>query len=125
MPGAARASARRRRGSPRPPARHRRPATPARPGRAAPGRWGGPRPGGGRFVEHLDRGPVALWGWSQGAMTAQELALARPDLVRCAVMMATRGRLSAYDRYRYRVEQEMQGDGARLFAILQNYPAGM
>ena len=80
----------------------------------------------GRFIDHLDLGPVALWGWSQGAMAAQELALRRSDVVRCAVMMATRGRLSSYDRYRYRVEDEMRGtDGGRLFAILQNYPAGM
>lgn len=78
------------------------------------------------LIEHLDLGPVGLWGWSQGAMTAQELALTRPDLVRCAVMMATRGRLSAYDVYRYRVEDEMRGsDGEKLFAILQNYPADM
>lgn len=77
------------------------------------------------LIEHLGCGPVGLWGYSQGAMTTQELALARPDLVRCAVMMATRGRLTAYDRYRYRVETEMSGsDGGLLFAILQNYPAG-
>src|SRR3954470_24758829 len=77
-----------------------------------------------RFIEHLDLGPVALWGWSQGAMTAQELALTRPDLVRCAVMMATRGRLSAYDRVRYAVEaSDVPGDAATLHAILQNYPA--
>src|SRR4051794_24081562 len=76
------------------------------------------------LVEHLGCGPVGLWGWSQGAMAAQELALQRPDLVRCAVMMATRGRLTAYDTFRYRVEREMSGtDGGTLFAILQNYPA--
>lgn len=78
------------------------------------------------LIEHLDLGPAGLWGWSQGAMTAQELALTRPDLVRCAVMMATRGRLTAYDTYRYRVESEMAGsDGGLLFAILQSYPAEM
>jgi pimeloyl-ACP methyl ester carboxylesterase len=77
------------------------------------------------LIEHLDLGPVGLFGYSQGAMTAQEVALARPDLVRSAVMMATRGRLTAYDTYRYRVEDEMSGtDGGRLFAILQSYPAG-
>ena len=77
-----------------------------------------------RLLEHLDLGPVALWGWSQGAMTAQELALARPDLVRCAVMMATRGRLSAYDRVRYAIEaSDVPRDAATLHAILQNHPA--
>ena len=75
-----------------------------------------------RLVEHLALGPVALWGWSQGAMTAQELALSRPDLVRCAVMMATRGRLSAYDRVRYAIEaSDVPTDAAILHAILQNH----
>jgi pimeloyl-ACP methyl ester carboxylesterase len=75
----------------------------------------------GRFIDHLDVGPVALWGWSQGAMTAQELALARPDVVRCAVMMATRGRLSAYDRVRYSVEaSELSGDAETLWTLIQN-----
>lgn len=75
-----------------------------------------------RLVEHLTLGPVALWGWSQGAMTAQELALSRPDLVRCAVMMATRGRLSAYDRVRYAIEAaDVPADAATLHAILQNH----
>ena len=76
------------------------------------------------LVEHLRLGPVALWGWSQGAMTAQELALARPDLVRCAVLMATRGRLTAYDRVRYAIEaSDVPRDAATLHAILQNHPA--
>lgn len=75
-----------------------------------------------RLLEHLELEPVALWGWSQGAMTAQELALARPDLVRAAVMMATRGRLSAYDRVRYAVEaSDVPADAATLHAILQNH----
>lgn len=55
----------------------------------------------GRLLDHLGLGSVCLWGYSQGAMTAQELALARPDIVSSAVMMATRARLSAYDRFRY------------------------
>lgn len=74
----------------------------------------------GRLLDHLACGPAALWGWSQGAMAAQELALARPDVVRCAVMMATRGRLSAYDRVRYAVEDQLAGDAATLWAIVQN-----
>jgi pimeloyl-ACP methyl ester carboxylesterase len=75
----------------------------------------------GRFIDHLALGPVALWGWSQGAMAAQELALARPDVVRCAVMMATRGRLSAYDRVRYTVEAtELSGDAETLWTLVQN-----
>jgi pimeloyl-ACP methyl ester carboxylesterase len=74
----------------------------------------------GRFLDVLELRDVALWGWSQGAMAAQELALARPDIVRCAVMMATRGRLSAYDRVRYAVEDELAGDAATLWTLVQN-----
>lgn len=55
----------------------------------------------GALIDHLGLGGVALWGYSQGAMAAQELALARPDIVRAAVMMATRARLTAFDRFRY------------------------
>jgi pimeloyl-ACP methyl ester carboxylesterase len=78
----------------------------------------------GGLLDHLALGPVALWGWSQGAMAAQELALARPDLVSAAVMMATRGRLSAYDRVRYAVEERLTGDAATLWAIVQNLSPG-
>src|SRR5690348_5112300 len=74
----------------------------------------------GRFLDVLELRDVALWGWSQGSMAAQELALARPDIVRCAVMMATRGRLSAYDRVRYAVEDELAGDAAMLWTLVQN-----
>jgi pimeloyl-ACP methyl ester carboxylesterase len=58
----------------------------------------------GRFLDRIDIGPVALWGYSQGAMAAQELALLRPDLVACAALVTTRGRLTSYDRLRYAVE---------------------
>jgi pimeloyl-ACP methyl ester carboxylesterase len=43
------------------------------------------------LVEHLDVGPCRLVGTSMGAQVVTELALARPDLVSQAVMMATRG----------------------------------
>ena len=77
----------------------------------------------GRLIDHLGIGPVCLWGYSQGAMTAQELALARPDLVRSAVMMATRGRLTAYDRFRYEyVEPVMdESDAGILLSMLMNF----
>jgi pimeloyl-ACP methyl ester carboxylesterase len=80
----------------------------------------------GAFIDHLGLRDVALWGWSQGAMAAQELALQRPDLVRAAVMMATRGRLTAYDRVRYEVEArtDVPKDAATMHAVLQNYAAG-
>jgi pimeloyl-ACP methyl ester carboxylesterase len=57
-------------------------------------------------------------------MAAQELALARPDLVSGAVMMATRARLSAYDRVRYAVEEGLTGDAATLWALVQNLSPG-
>lgn len=77
----------------------------------------------GRLLDHLDVGPVCLWGYSQGAMTAQELALARPDIVRSAVMMATRGRLTAYDRFRYEAIEPFidQSDAGILLSMLMNY----
>lgn len=76
----------------------------------------------GRFLDHLDLGPVCLWGYSQGAMTAQELALARPDLVRSAVMMATRARLTAFDRFRYESVEPVMGesDPGVLLSLMMN-----
>ncbi len=44
------------------------------------------------LIEYLGAGPAAVVGTSLGARITQELALARPDLVRCAVMLATYGR---------------------------------
>ena len=50
------------------------------------------------LVEHLGLEGVRVAGLSLGAMITQELALARPDLVRCAVMMGTFGRQDAFRR---------------------------
>ena len=77
----------------------------------------------GRFLDHLDLGRVCLWGYSQGAMTAQELALARPDLVRSAVLMATRGRLTAFDRFRYESVEPVLGESEPgiLLSLLMNF----
>lgn len=44
------------------------------------------------LIEALELAPVRVAGLSLGAFITQELALARPDLVRCAVMMGTLGR---------------------------------
>ena len=44
------------------------------------------------LIDHLALGPARIWGYSQGSPVAQELALARPDLVRAVVMEATWGR---------------------------------
>jgi pimeloyl-ACP methyl ester carboxylesterase len=47
------------------------------------------------LIEHLDAAPCRIVGFSMGAIVAQEVALARPDLVEQAVLMATRGRTDA------------------------------
>jgi pimeloyl-ACP methyl ester carboxylesterase len=49
------------------------------------------------LIEKLDAAPVRIVAVSMGAFIAQELMLARPDLVSSAVLMATRGR---HDRTR-------------------------
>jgi pimeloyl-ACP methyl ester carboxylesterase len=49
------------------------------------------------LIESLDAGPVRIVAVSMGAYIAQELMLARPELVSSAVLMATRGR---HDRTR-------------------------
>ncbi|MGH9090657.1 MAG: alpha/beta fold hydrolase [Acidimicrobiales bacterium] len=50
------------------------------------------------LVEHLGVGPCRVAGLSLGAFVTQELALARPDLVRAAAMMGTVGRSTALFR---------------------------
>ncbi|NGN66167.1 alpha/beta hydrolase [Streptomyces sp. A7024] len=47
------------------------------------------------LIEHLDAGPCRVVGFSLGAVIVQELLLARPDLVRAAVLLATCGRADA------------------------------
>ncbi len=49
------------------------------------------------FVAHRAR-PVALVGWSQGAVLAQETALAVPEYATCAVLLATYGRQNEIDK---------------------------
>lgn len=44
------------------------------------------------LIEHLDLAPCRVGGLSLGAIVAQELVLARPDLVRALALIATRGR---------------------------------
>jgi pimeloyl-ACP methyl ester carboxylesterase len=50
------------------------------------------------LIEYLGVGPCRVAGLSLGALITQELALARPDLVRAAVMMGTLGRQDAFRR---------------------------
>ena len=50
------------------------------------------------LIEHLGDGPAIVVGTSLGAHITQELALARPDVVRNAVMIATYGRNTPLQR---------------------------
>jgi pimeloyl-ACP methyl ester carboxylesterase len=63
------------------------------------------------LIEYLELGPCRVAGLSLGAFITQELSLARPDLVRAAVMMGTLGRQDVFRRALTRswVEQDESG----------------
>jgi pimeloyl-ACP methyl ester carboxylesterase len=63
------------------------------------------------LIEHLGLAPCRVAGYSLGSLIAQELALARPELVRAAVMMATMGRQDVFRRALTKswVEQDLSG----------------
>jgi pimeloyl-ACP methyl ester carboxylesterase len=66
------------------------------------------------LIERLDAGPVRIVATSMGAFIAQELLLARAELVSSAVLMATRGR---HDRTRdlFRLgERQLAESGVQL-----------
>ncbi|KUN61418.1 alpha/beta hydrolase [Streptomyces canus] len=66
------------------------------------------------LIERLELGPCAVVGTSMGAFVAQELALARPDLVGRAVLMATRGRTDLLRAELTRAEIDLYDAGVRL-----------
>ncbi|MCV2462936.1 alpha/beta hydrolase [Streptomyces sp. ICN988] len=66
------------------------------------------------LVEHLGLGPCLFVGTSMGAQIVQELALARPELVRRAVLMATRGRSDTMRRALAGAEIALHDSGLRL-----------
>nr|WP_329618492.1 alpha/beta hydrolase [Streptomyces sp. S465] len=66
------------------------------------------------LIEHLGVGPCRIVGTSLGAFVAQELALSRPDLVRQAVLMATRGRTDALRAAITRAEIDLYDAGVGL-----------
>ncbi|MGH7856089.1 MAG: alpha/beta fold hydrolase [Candidatus Binatia bacterium] len=84
-----------------------------------------------QLIETLEMGPAHLWGYSQGGMFAQELALARPDLVRSAVLMATIGRKAAYMRLLFKFVRHIEAlrerepdiaEDAQALITLLNFP---
>lgn len=66
------------------------------------------------LIEALGVGPAALVGTSLGASIAQELALARPDLVRCAVLLGTRARADAIGRAHTLAGRALAESGVKL-----------
>ncbi|MEU7630802.1 alpha/beta hydrolase [Nocardia sp. NPDC049220] len=66
------------------------------------------------LIEFLDEGPALVVGTSMGARVAQELTLARPDLVSKAVFMAGHGRLDQFQRTLSLGEHELDASGVQL-----------
>lgn len=66
------------------------------------------------LIEALELGPCRIVGTSMGAVIAQTLAVARPDLVRSAVLIATRGRSDAARKALTKAERSLVEAGIRL-----------
>jgi pimeloyl-ACP methyl ester carboxylesterase len=66
------------------------------------------------LVEHLGGGPARVVGTSLGARVAQELALARPDLVSHAALLATSGRQDPVRTALSLGERELHDAGVKL-----------
>jgi pimeloyl-ACP methyl ester carboxylesterase len=66
------------------------------------------------LIEALDAGPCRVVGTSLGAYVATELAVVRPDLVTCCVLMAPRTRADVLRRALCIGEQALTRDGIRL-----------
>jgi pimeloyl-ACP methyl ester carboxylesterase len=66
------------------------------------------------LIEHLGLGPVRLVGTSMGAWVVQELALQRPELVRAAILMASRGRSDALRAALARADLALYDSGVEL-----------
>ncbi|WP_142386865.1 alpha/beta fold hydrolase [Mycobacterium hubeiense] len=66
------------------------------------------------LIEKLDAAPVRIVGASMGSFIAQELMLARPELVHSAVLMATRGRHDRAREFFREAERELADSGITL-----------
>ena len=66
------------------------------------------------LIESLGVGPVRIVAVSMGSFIAQELMLARPELVTQAVLMATRGRLDKARDFFRTAEDELAASGVQI-----------
>ncbi|MEH3143147.1 MAG: alpha/beta hydrolase [Mycobacterium kyogaense] len=66
------------------------------------------------IIEKLNLAPVRIVALSMGSYIAQELMVARPELVRSAVLMATRGRHDRARDFFWRGEQALADSGIDL-----------
>lgn len=66
------------------------------------------------LIEKLDAAPVRLVGVSMGSFIAQELMLARPELVQQAALLATRGRDDRVRKFFRDAERELADSGFEL-----------
>jgi pimeloyl-ACP methyl ester carboxylesterase len=66
------------------------------------------------LIEAVCEQPVILVGLSMGSLIAQQVALDRPDLVRCAVLMGTYARATGYVRQWEEAEVEFRRQGGEL-----------
>ncbi len=66
------------------------------------------------LIESLGAAPARIVGVSMGSYIAQELMVARPDLVTAAVLMATRGRMDRARQFFHESEAEFYESGVQL-----------
>jgi pimeloyl-ACP methyl ester carboxylesterase len=66
------------------------------------------------LIEELDLAPVRIVSVSMGSFIAQELMLARPELVRSAALLATRGREDRTREFSRAAERELHDAGIEL-----------
>ncbi|OBK51189.1 alpha/beta fold hydrolase [Mycobacterium sp. 1081908.1] len=70
------------------------------------------------LIESLGAAPARIIGVSMGAFIAQELMVARPELVSSAVLMATRGRLDRARQFFHEAEEELHASGVTVPPML-------
>ncbi|GAA3966584.1 alpha/beta fold hydrolase [Actinomadura viridis] len=66
------------------------------------------------LIEALGIGPCRIVGFSMGAIVVQEVMVARPDLIRQAVLMATRGRTDPLSAAASQAELDRLDGGVKL-----------